>query len=219
MRPLARPRNLAMALALVVTLPDVGWAQSVALQGMLGTRALLMVNGGAPKSVAVGESHQGVKVLSTSSEAAVVDIAGQRITLRLGDSPASVGGRGTASSGRIVLTADGAGHFMGQGSINGRAMQFMVDTGASAVGLSVSDAERLGLDYKAGQPVRIGTANGTVTGWRLKLRSIRLGDVEIFEVDAVVTPQSMPFALLGNSYLTRFQMKRDNDQLTLERRY
>ena len=218
MRPRALHGGLALLLVLVTARPEAVWAQSVALQGMLGTRALLMVEGGAPKSVAVGESHQGVKVLSTTSEAAVVEIAGQRVTLRLGDSPASVGARGTASS-RIVLTADSGGHFMGQGSINGRAVQFMVDTGASVVGLSMNDAERLGLDYKAGQPARIGTANGTVQGWRLKLRSIRLGDVEIFEVDAVVTPQSMPFVLLGNSYLTRFQMKRDNEQMTLERRY
>ena len=48
---------------------------------------------------------------------------------------------------------------------------------------------------------------------------MRLGDVEVFDVDAVVTPQAMPFVLLGNSYLNRFQIRRENDQMTLERRY
>ena len=67
-------------------------AQSVALQGMLGTKALLMVDGGAPKAVAPGESHQGVKVLSTTRDQAVVDIGGQRRTLQLGEAPASFGG-------------------------------------------------------------------------------------------------------------------------------
>jgi len=43
--------------------------------------------------------------------------------------------------------------------------------------------------------------------------------VEIHDVDAVVTPQGMPYVLLGNSYLSRFQMQRDNDLMTLERRY
>ena len=100
---------------------------------MLGTRALLMVDGGAPKGVAVGDTFQGVKVVSTSSDSAVVEVGGKRLTLRLGDSPASVGGRGSASSGRIVLPADHGGHFFGQGSINGQAAQFMVDTGASTV--------------------------------------------------------------------------------------
>ena len=48
---------------------------------------------------------------------------------------------------------------------------------------------------------------------------MRVGDVEIYEVDAVVSPQPMPFMLLGNSFLSRFQMKRENDQMVLERRY
>jgi aspartyl protease family protein len=210
----------AFALALAVAcLPGTAFAQSVALQGMLGNRALLMVDGGAPKGVAVGEIHQGVKVVSTGVDSAVVELGGKRLTLRLGESPASVGGRGVASSGRIVLPADHGGHFFGQGSINGQAVQFMVDTGASAVALGMSDADRIGLNYRAGQSVRISTANGAAQGWRLTLRSVRLGDVEVFEVDAVVSPQPMPFVLLGNSYLNRFQMKRDNDQMTLERRY
>ena len=95
----------------------------------------------------------------------------------------------------------------------------MVDTGASTVAMGVSDAERIGLAYRDGQPVRVGTANGLAQGWRVKLASVRIGDVEVYDVDAVVTPQGMPFVLLGNSYLNRFQMRRDNDQMVLERRY
>jgi aspartyl protease family protein len=215
----SRAGRFAVALSLACVLASSAWAQSVALQGMLGTRALLMVDGGAPKGVAVGETFQGVKVVSTSSDSAVVEVGGKRLTLRLGDSPASVGGRGIASSGRIVLPADHGGHFFGQGSINGQAAQFMVDTGASTVSIGASDAERMGLNYRSGRSVNISTANGTAQGWRLSLRSVRLGDVEVFDVDAVVTPQAMPFVLLGNSYLNRFQIKRENDQMTLERRY
>ena len=62
------------------------------------------------------------------------------------------------------------------------------------------------------------TANGSVQGYRIKLDSVRVGDVEVFGVDAVVTPQAMPYMLLGNSFLTRFQMLRENDQMTLTRR-
>ena len=141
-------------LSLACVLASSAWAQSVALQGMLGTRALLMVDGGAPKGVAVGDTFQGVKVVSTSSDSAVVEVGGKRLTLRLGDSPASVGGRGSASSGRIVLPADHGGHFFGQGSINGQAAQFMVDTGASTVSIGASDAERMGLNYRSGRSVQ-----------------------------------------------------------------
>lgn len=187
---------------------------------MLGSKALLVVDGGAPKGVAAGETHAGVKVISASGDQAVVEVGGKRQTLRVGDAPVSVGGRGNASSGnRVVLTAGSGGHFLSPGTINGRAVQFLVDTGATTVALSASDAERIGLNYQGGAPVRMGTANGVTQGWRMKLNSVRLGDVEVYEVDAVVTQQPMPFVLLGNSFLTRFQMKRENDQMTLERRY
>ena len=207
------------ALALFAGLAGGAWAQSVALQGMLGSRALLLIDGGAPRSLAVGDSAQGVKLVSVGADSAVVEIAGKRVALRLGESPASLGERGQASSGRISLPADGGGHFMGSGSINGRPVQFLVDTGASTVALSVADAERIGLAFREGPSVRIGTANGLAQGWRVKLASVRIGDVEVYDVDAIVTPQGMPFVLLGNSYLNRFQMRRDNDQMVLERRY
>lgn len=196
-------------------------AQTVALQGMLGSNALLIVNGGPPKAVAAGSVYQGVKVVSTAGDQAVVEIAGQRHTLRVGEAPASVGGTGGAGArgSRIVLTAGSGGHFMTQGAINGQAANFMVDTGATMVSMGAADADRLGLNYKAGQPGHTSTANGVTPVWRIKLTSVRVGDVEIFNVDALVTPQPMPFMLLGNSFLSRFQMKRENDQMVLERRY
>ncbi len=199
---------------------SVAHAQSVALSGMLGAKALLVVDGSAPKSVAVGETHRGVKVLSTSADQAVVEIAGSRQTLRLGEAPVSAGQpAGGANPGKIVLHAGSGGHFLTPGQINGRAVTFLVDTGASTVAMGVADAERLGLAYKAGQPVRMNTANGVTSGWLIKLTAVRLGDVDVYNVDAVVSPAAMPYVLLGNSYLTRFQMTRTNDQLVLDKRY
>lgn len=196
-------------------------AESVALAGMLGTKALLVVNGSAPKSVAAGETHQGVKVISTSGDQAVIELSGKRQTLRVGDSPVSLGASvaGGVRGSRIVLQEGSGGHFVTAGQINGRAVQFMVDTGATSVAMSAADAERIGLDYKTGQAVRVSTANGISNGYRVKLGSVRIGDVEVYEIDAVVTPQGMPYLLLGNSFLSRFQMKRDNGTMTLDKRF
>ena len=212
------------ALVLILAAFPVAHAQSVALAGMLGSKALLVVNGTAPKTVAAGDTHEGVKVISTSSDQAVIEQSGKRFTLRLGDAPVHMGtGKsGSTSAGRgnkIILTAGSGGHFMTAGQINGQAVQFMVDTGATTVAMGALDAERAGLNYKSGQPVMMSTANGMTQGYKIKLDSVRVGDVEVFDVDAVVTPQAMPFMLLGNSFLTRFQMLRDNDQLTLTRKY
>jgi aspartyl protease family protein len=212
--------HFVLLLAFSMTM-STAQAQSVAIAGMMGSKALLVIDGGAPKSLAAGETHQGVKVISTSSDQAVVEQNGKRSTLRVGEAPVSLtnvaasAGRGT----RIVISEGSGGHFMTTGQVNGRAVQFMVDTGATSIAMSVADAERAGLNFKAGEPVRMSTANGISQGWRIRLNSVRVGDVEVFDVDAVVTPQPMPFMLLGNSFLSRFQMRRENNLMTLDKRY
>lgn len=213
-------KTTALLLALL-TLTEVTIAQSVALSGMLGGKALVIVDGSAPKSVAVGESYRGVKIISTEGDQATMEIAGKRHMMRVGEAPASVGGTSNVAPGssRVVMSAGSGGHFFTQGQINGRAVQLMVDTGATMVSLSVADAERVGLNYKAGQAVEMSTANGVIPGWRLKLASVRIGDVVVYDVDAIVSSGAMPYVLLGNSFLTRFQMTRTNDQMVLEKRY
>ena len=217
-------RNALMASVVAIGLAVVAHpaaAQAVTLAGMLGGKALVIVDGSPPKAVAVGEMHKGVRLMATQGDSATFDIAGKKLSMRVGDSPASVGGTGggTPSGDKIVMTAGSGGHFVTQGLINGRTVQLVVDTGATAVSLGVQDAERIGLKYKAGEPVRMATANGTTLGWRIKLDSMRVGDVDVYNVDAVVTPGSMPFVLLGNSFLTRFQMTRTSDQMVLVKRY
>ena len=212
-------RTLA-ALLSIGLLSTSAQAQSVALAGMLGNKALLVVNGTSPKTVAPGDTHEGVKVISTNGEQAVVEQNGKRSTLRVGEAPVHMGPSKSGGKGhRIVLVADSGGHFMAAGQVNGRAVQFMVDTGATSVAMGAQEAERAGINYKAGQPVMMSTANGTTQGFRVKLDSVRVGDVEVLNIDAVVTPQPMPFMLLGNSFLGRFQMLRDNDQMTLTKKY
>lgn len=205
-------------LALAMLAPGLAWSQAVSLAGILGSKALLVVDGSAPRGVAAGETHLGVKVLSVGRDEAVIEIKGARSTVRLGEAPVSVGAR--AGGGRkIVLMSDSRGHFVNQGLINGRVMQFMVDTGATTVAIGKPDADRMGLDYQNGQPVRMNTANGVAQGWRLRLNSVRIGEVEVLNVDAIVTPQAMPYVLLGNSFLGSFQMTRNNDQMVLEKRH
>lgn len=216
--PLPVKTFLAGMLAGAFLLCATAATQAVALTGILGGKALLVVNGTAPRGVAAGESHQGVKVVSVGKDDAVLEIDGARHTVRLGEAPVSVGAR-AGSGRRIVLMSDSRGHFINQGQINGRVMQFMVDTGASTVAIGQAEAQGMGLNYKSGQPVRMNTANGVAQGWRIKLDSVRIGDVEVFGVEAVVTPQPMPYVLLGNSFLGEFQMTRNNDQMVLEKRH
>ena len=91
----------------------------------------------------------------------------------------------------------------------------MVDTGASFIALSEAMAEAAGLDYKNAQRVTMNTANGQAQGWAMKLAQVRVGDVTIYNVDAVITPAPMPAALLGNSFLNHFAMQRNGSPLTI----
>lgn len=197
----------------------VAAAQSVSLQGMLGSKALLVVDDGPPRAVAAGETWKGVKVLSAGGEQAVVEVAGQRRSLRVGEAPMAVGATAAPRGNKIVLNAGSGGHFVAQGAINGRAAEFLVDTGATSVAMGVDEARRLGVDYAKGKLARGNTANGQVTVYLVKLASVRIGDVEVYDVDAAVLPSQGGSILLGNSFLSRFQMTRLNDQLVLERRY
>lgn len=215
---------LGAALALTLTLaPAPAAAQTVALSGVLGNKALLVVGNGTPKAVAPGETHLGVRVVSVTKEDAVVEVAGARSTLQLGQAPVSIGGNGGGGGSggakqRVVMLADTRGHFIQQGQINGKPVSVMIDTGASTIALGQAQAQQLGLDYRNGQPVRMNTANGTVQGWRLQLDSVRLGSVQVSGIEAVVTPQPMPYVLLGNNFLNHFQMTRTPDQMVLEKR-
>jgi aspartyl protease family protein len=195
-------------------------AQSVALSGVAGSKALLVIDGSVPRFMSPGQTHMGVTLIDTVGELATVAIDGQRQTLRVGGAPVSVGGRGIAagSGQRIVMTADSRGHFMPQGQINGKSVQFMVDTGATGIGIGEPEARRINLKYDHGQRVQINTANGAVVGHVIRLDTVRIGDVVVYDVQAVISPQPMPYVLLGNTFLTRFQMQRTNDQMTLEKR-
>lgn len=192
-------------------------AQSVALTGVMGQKALLVIDGGAPRALAAQESAQGVRVLQVQAHAAVVEIQGQRQTLQLGASPTSVG-QGLGAQRTLVMRADSRGHFRPSGQINNKAINYMVDTGASMVSLSEADADRIGLDYEQGRPIMMNTANGRVQGWMVRLQSVRVGDLLVHGVDAVVTPQPMPFALLGNSFLSQVHMTRKGNEMVLEQR-
>lgn len=217
-------RAVLLSLAGVAVLaPPPATAQSVALSGVLGSKALLVIDGGTPRAMAAGDSLQDVRVLQVSGDTAEVEIKGRRQTLRLGEAPIRLGGRGAAAGDpalgrRVVLKADNRGHFIERGQINGKTMVYMVDTGASSVAIGRSDAERMGLPFLKGQPVMMRTANGDAQGWSLRLDSVRVGDVEVFGVDAVVAPLAMPYVLLGNSFLAHVQMTRQGSEMVLERR-
>jgi aspartyl protease family protein len=213
-------RRRALLLApLILAVAGTATAQSVTLAGSMGAKALLVIDG-QPHTLAVGQTAGGVTLLQLSDGHAQVQRGGSTATLRLGGAPARLKGTPAASTSaqEIVLPVGLGGHFTSAGAINGRPVQFMVDTGATVVAISQVEAERIGLVWRDAPRAMTQTANGPVPVHRVSLSAVRVGEVEVANVEAIVMPAQMPYVLLGNSFLGRFQMRRDNDVLRLERR-
>ncbi len=203
---------------LAALLGGTAWAQGVVLSGRMGERALLVVDG-QPRAVAVGQTVGGVTFKRWVGDDAEVETTAGKQLLRVGGTPVQLGTASRTGGGReIVLTAGSGGHFTTAGTINGKQVRFVVDTGATLVAMGRDDAQRLGIDLSTAQRGMTQTANGAVPVHVVTLTSVRVGDVELANVGAVVLPQSMPVVLLGNSFLSRFQMRRDNDVMRLELR-
>jgi len=211
-------RNLGPYLVLLALFAPPAWAAEVTLVGLIGAKAIVVIDGGAPRALAPGQkTAEGVVLLGTEKDAASFDIDGKKRTLRMGQaySAATRGGRQ-----KVTLAADARGHFVTTGSINGGSVRFLVDTGATLVVLPAAEARRLGIDYLHGVRGRIQTANGVATAWRVKLDTLRIGDVEVNNVDAVVNENdALGVVLLGMSFLNRMQMQRDGQSMTLTKRY
>jgi aspartyl protease family protein len=205
--------------ALLGLLPALVAAQaSVQLAGQMGRKALLVIDG-QTVTLAVGETRLGVTLRALDGQQAQVQWGGRVATLSVGGAPVSVGtGAGGVGGRSIVLPVGPGGHFVTAGRINGRPVQFMVDTGATVIGLSADTARGIGLDYQGGRRVTLGTANGPAPGWLVTLSTVSVGEVTLANVQAVVTPGGMPYVLLGNSFLSRFQMRRENDVMRLDLR-
>ncbi len=193
-------------------------AAEVSLVGVFpGKAAVLVVDGGEPRSVRIGQTLSGVTVIAVEREQAVIEVDGQRRNVALGQHYRSEEAADTRQS--VVLAADARGHFVVEGAINGGSMRFLIDTGATSIALPAADARRLGIDYLKGQRGITQTANGNAIAYRVRLDRVKVGDIEIAGVDAIVLDTTMEFALLGMSFLNRVDMRRDGQTMTLIRRF
>jgi aspartyl protease family protein len=192
-------------------------AASVGVVGLFPGKAVLIIDGAAPKTFSVGSQvADGIKLLAVTDSAATLDDHGKRQLLGIGTHSSHANASGSAS---VTLQGDARGHFVAAGKINDMPVSMLVDTGASMITLSSQDARRLGIDYKNGQQGFSATANGRVAVYQVRLNSVKVGDIELSQVDALVQEQGLPFALLGMSFLNRTQMQRDGERMVLTKRY
>ena len=210
----------SLSLLVMALVPPAAHAADISVMGLFSGKAVLTIDGGKPRTLSAGQTTpEGVKLVSATSEAAVIEFEGRRQSLGVGHGTRVASAPTASSAGRTTILADSRGHFFATGAINGVSVRFMVDTGATTVSLSSADAGKLGINYRSGKRAHSQTANGPISVYVVQLDSVRVGDITLNNVLGTVSEGPGHVALLGMSFLNRTQMNRDGDTLTLVRRY
>ncbi|QJR16401.1 retropepsin-like aspartic protease family protein [Usitatibacter palustris] len=196
------------------------FATEVNVIGLFPGKAVVTINRGAPRTLSVGQKTlEGVVLVAVDAKGATLEVDGKKQTLEIGQHFESAAQTGSRTS--VTLAPDSRGHYFVDGQVNGVHQRFLVDTGATLVSMGSDDASRLGIDYKKGAPGYSVVADGRrVPIFLVKLDSIRIGDVTLFNVDASVKEgPGMGAALLGMSFLNRTEMVREGSNLVLTKRF
>lgn len=212
-------RRLLLVLLTIGLLVSTGaGALDINVVGLFPNKAVVQIDGGGLQTLSVGQkTREGIVLVSVERDGATFDVQGQRMALGLGHARMQTNASAASS---VMVTADERGHFFADGQVNGVPIRFTVDTGATFISLPASEARRLGLDYRKGQPAAMETANGIAMAYRIKLDTVRVGEVTVNNVDAVVMEgDRLPVALLGMSFLNRMDIRREGAILTLTKRY
>jgi aspartyl protease family protein len=195
----------------------VGNAQQVELQGVLGSKAILNVDG-KRHVLALGQvSPEGVTLKSVELGSAVVEVNGNEQRIELGSRVTRAYTQPDSSTARIY--SDSQGMYVAIGSINGFPMKMLLDTGATYVGLDALTARRMGLNYRLrGTPTLVSTANGNVRAYEVTLDSVGVGEININNVKAfVVDGAGLDVPLLGMSFLRRLEVRTNAGTMTLRK--
>jgi aspartyl protease family protein len=126
----------------------------------------------------------------------------------------NIASRLEGQTGELVLRRNAAGHYLAEGTLNGVAATFLLDTGATSVAVPRHIADRLGLE--PGAPVQLSTANGLVRAHKTRIADLRIGPLHLSDIAAVIAPQiAGGEILLGMSALSRWDFSQSGDTLTL----
>ena len=191
----------------------------VSVIALFKDRAVLKVDG-VRVVLNVGEkTEQGLRLVRANSEQAVVEVNGVSETLTVGTEISASFAPPPARE--VQVFRDSNGMYFVTGSINGHISEFLIDTGASQMALNAAQAKRLGLNFRyEGDPTQVQTASGLVNAYLVKLKSVRVGDIEVKDVRAFVIDGAYPTTvLLGMSFLERVDLQRTGEVMLIRKKY
>ena len=191
--------------------------EQLQVQGLFGSKVVLMVDGKRHILAAGKVSPEGVKIISVNKKGAVLEVDGEQKQYDLGSGSTISTSFTERKSSKETIYKNSGGMYLTYGNINGRSVHFLVDTGASAVAMNTVQAKSLGLQYERyGTPTRVSTASGFEKGYRLRLKSVTVGNITEKNVMAMVIDGKHPGPiLLGMTFLGRLNVEHSGNAMTL----
>ncbi len=208
-------RGLFVALCFMSSFSAMA-VEQVQVLGLFSGKVILLVDG-QRYTLQEGEATpEGVKLIAADSNGALFEIDGKRRKLELGSQISSY--YPEAEKKVVDLYPDTNGMYRGRAMINGQAVNFLLDTGATTIAMSSIQAGKLGIDYqRVGIPGMAETASGRVQVYLVKLDKVTVDTIQVYSVDAMVIEGGQPSeVLLGQSFLNQLHMKREGTLLRLE---
>lgn len=196
------------------------WAvEQIAVEALFTDQAMVKIDGVRRLLKLHEPSPEGVVLISANSREAELEVDGARRRYALGSHVSSRFSEPELVTAKIWR--DSSGGYSTVGSINGRTVNFLVDTGATAVALDAGEAQRLDIPYKLiGRRIMISTANGATPGYEVNLEQVQVGDISLSQVRGFVLEAEGPGkVLLGMSFLSQVKMENQGALLLLQKKF
>lgn len=192
-------------------------AEKIEVQALMPGLVVLLIDGDRT-TLRTGEQSQGVKLISSTTKNAVLEVNGESKNYQMGTAVATHFRKRDIIIERVV--SDKRGMFRGHGSINGQSVKFLIDTGATSVAMSAKQARKLGVQYRLeGKPSYVTTASGRAKAWSVKFSTVSLGKLLERNVSGVVVDGDYPQqVLLGMTFLKRMKVEKEGHLMKITRK-
>jgi len=199
---------------------SVVWSDTlnIVVEGLFKNQAVIKINN-QQRILKVGKtSPEGVKLISATSRSTVLEIDGVQKKYFLGSHIGSIYTPPIAQP--MVSLWPTNGMYFTTGSVNGYSVDFLVDTGASAIALNAATAKRLDLDYLNGQKIGVKTASGVEAAYQVTLDNVQIGGIKLHNIRAMVLDGPEPErALLGMTFLGQLDMHQTGKRMVLKKKF
>ena len=189
-----------LLIALLISSPGYAEQLEIEVVGLFTNAALLHIDGRQLLLKSGETSPEGVMLIEANSREAVVEYQNERSTLFRSNRIASEFKKPEVVS--VSVQINERSQYITMGSINGRPVRFLIDTGANVVAMNSEMAKSLGIDLSSGKGAASNTAGGVIKSREITLESVQVGEIKVTNVRIAVLEGKFPTdVLLGMSFL------------------